>query len=284
MNNIIGTGRIGTGLCRNVFKNQYIGFNQKSLIIKYANYSTQSNNNTNSTQSFRSTSATTPFQSTTKSSPQSPLSTKQGTQPNWLKLETAGIPNIDIVKYGVPAFILITTIIIALRRETPVQTAVSIPIVENASSATVNLTNKESFVQIGKYSFNQRDVEEAFIAAPDQFINDVIHLSSNLEQIDETDKESKYRSLCLFARNILLTDSACSSDVLKIAKIHFEKAIKAEKETVIYKLISVTNSIETSIINVVKYFGNYIGGHISTLSLLVKDQFTFLWNKVNTLI
>lgn len=277
MNSIIGRERIGTGICRNVFREQYIGLTQRSF---YANYSTQSNNNTSSkqNQSFGAT----PI-SSIKSS-QSPLSTKKSSTSNWLELKTVGIPNIDIVKYGVPTFLLITTIIIALKREPQIQSTPSTPSIENESSVPITLTSKESFVQIGKYSFNQRDVEEAFIANPDQFIYDVMHLSSNLEHIDESNRELKYRALCLFARNILLTDSACSSDVLKIAKIHFEKAIKAEKETVLYKLISVTNLIESSILDVLKYFGNYIGGHISSLSLLVTDQFKFLWNKLNTLL
>lgn len=192
--------------------------------------------------------------------------------------------NPNIVKYGVPIVLVISTLLFLTKNQnldTKEIATVKEDLIETATKSIDNSILTSNHVHIGSYSFNQRDVEEAFIANPDQFIQDILHISTNLDTMSESDQSAKYRSLCLFARNILLVDSACSSDVLKIARIHFEKAIKAEKETIIYKFVSFSYSIKHAILNVLRSFGGFIGGHISWIATGLKDHLALFFQDMN---
>lgn len=196
----------------------------------------------------------------------------------------ASISSTDLVKYGVPSVLLLGTILLVSKKDAPAgQTAPATPAVPAASAPAAP---NESFIQVGQYTFHQREVEEAFIADPDRFIDDVLHLSAELAPLSTdsaADSGARYRALCLFARNILLVDSACSSDVLRIARIHFEKAVRAERETVAYRLAVSGHAVRRSVAGIFKALGGYISSHLSVLAGLVRDRCRFLWHRVTVL-
>lgn len=248
MNSIFGTGRIGTGLCRRAFS-----LRTPSLT-------------TRTTASRRTWHVTRKY------------STQTGSK--WPQQHSGGgISTENLVKYTIPGVLLLGTLLFMSRRNTEQQTTDAVSAIPSSANASVLPT--ESYIQVGPFTFHQREVEEAFIANPDQFIADVMHLSSDLAPLSPDDEGARYRALCLFARNILLVDTACTSDVLRIARIHFEKAVRAERETVAYRLAVYGHAVRGSVVGLVKSFGSYIGGHISALFAVVEDQFRFLWHKVS---
>lgn len=201
----------------------------------------------------------------------------------------ASISSTDLVKYGVPSVLLLGTILLVSRKDAPAgQTAPAEPAPPATAAAAAQTAAKESFIQVGQYTFHQREVEEAFIADPDRFIDDVLHLSADLAPLSATadsaaGSSARYRALCLFARNILLVDSACSSDVLRIARIHFEKVVRAERETVAYRLALSGRAVRRSVAGLFKALGSYISSHCSALAGIVGDQWLLLWHRVTVL-
>lgn len=136
------------------------------------------------------------------------------------------------IKIGVPVILIIIFTYLVLQGER--SNAKDVAMIEEnliqAARKEIDTTVLGNHVKIGSFSFSQRDVEHAFNANPDKFIQDVVNVSISTEKLDENEEAEKYRALCLFARCIVLVDSACTTAVLKKAKQKFEETVKSSNK------------------------------------------------------